>query len=59
MTLGLVRGWGLVAPRWLPPMGRRPVRAEAAVTVALLGAPIMTAATVSHLMIWDTVVQAT
>lgn len=57
MTLGLVRGWGLVAPRWLPFVGGSPVRAGAAVTVALLGALIMTAATVSHLMIWDTVVQ--
>ncbi|MFF1379924.1 hypothetical protein [Streptomyces sp. NPDC058308] len=38
MTLGLVRGWGEVVPRWIPVIGGRPVRPLAAVVPALSGA---------------------
>ncbi|MEV4443715.1 hypothetical protein AB0K09_32960, partial [Streptomyces sp. NPDC049577] len=38
LTLGLVRGWGEVVPRWIPLLGGRPVRPLAAVVPALLGA---------------------
>ncbi|MFJ3928179.1 hypothetical protein [Streptomyces sp. NPDC090022] len=57
LTLGLVRDWGLVAPRRLPFIGGRPVRTGAAVTAALLGALVLTAVTVSQLILWDTVDQ--
>lgn len=42
MTMGLVREWGLVAPRWIPFMGGRPVNPKAAVTAASIGAGILT-----------------
>lgn len=37
LTLGLVRGWGEVFPRWLPLLGGRPVAARAATAAALAG----------------------
>ncbi|MFD8753735.1 hypothetical protein ACFV0O_22575 [Kitasatospora sp. NPDC059577] len=43
LTLGLVRPWGLVAPRWIPLIGGRRVRPLAAVVPALLGSVILTA----------------
>ncbi|MFD0279803.1 hypothetical protein ACFVHB_38745 [Kitasatospora sp. NPDC127111] len=55
MTLGLVRPWGEVVPRWIPLIGGRPVRTWAAVTAALLGAAFMTALTVSQAIVWDSV----
>ncbi|MFD5203521.1 hypothetical protein ACFWM7_25995 [Streptomyces sp. NPDC058375] len=57
LTLGLVSKWGLVAPRWLPFIGGRPVRPMAAVIPAALGALILTLVTFSQLMIWDSVDQ--
>ncbi|MCY0920165.1 hypothetical protein ACFWBH_07825 [Streptomyces sp. NPDC059999] len=57
LTLGLVRDWGLVAPRWLPVIGGKPVRTWAAAGVALVGALAMTAITLSQLLVWDTVDQ--
>ncbi|MFF3113813.1 hypothetical protein ACFVSN_32060 [Kitasatospora sp. NPDC057904] len=42
LTLGLVRPWGLVAPRWVPLLGGRRVRPLAAVVPALLGSAILT-----------------
>ncbi|MGW1172116.1 hypothetical protein ACWD4P_00165 [Kitasatospora sp. NPDC002543] len=42
LTLGLVRPWGLVAPRWIPLIGGRRVRPLAAVVPALLGAVVLT-----------------
>lgn len=38
LTLGLVRPWGEVVPRWIPLLGGRPVRPLAAVVPAALGA---------------------
>ncbi|GAA3980880.1 hypothetical protein GCM10023085_73990 [Actinomadura viridis] len=38
LTLGLVRPWGEVFPRWIPFLGGRPVPVMAAVTAASLGA---------------------
>lgn len=43
LTLGLVRPWGLVAPRWIPLIGGRRVRPLAAIVPALLGSAILTA----------------
>lgn len=41
LTLGLVRPWGEVAPRWLPLIGGRRVRTLAAVIPALFGAAVL------------------
>ncbi|MEV8568287.1 hypothetical protein AB0436_22375 [Streptomyces sp. NPDC051322] len=41
LTLGLVRPWGEVAPRWLPLIGGRRVQRLAAVIPALLGATVL------------------
>ncbi|MFF3668361.1 hypothetical protein [Microtetraspora malaysiensis] len=41
MTLGLVRPWGEVAPRWIPFVGGRRVRPAAAVTAACVGAALI------------------
>ncbi|MEU6595155.1 hypothetical protein ABZ923_39165 [Streptomyces sp. NPDC046881] len=54
LTLGLVRPWGEVAPRWLPFIGGRPVRTLAAAVPALLGAAVLGAVAV-----WFTCTQAT
>ncbi|MEU2800531.1 MULTISPECIES: hypothetical protein [unclassified Streptomyces] len=59
LTLGLISKWGLIAPRWLPFIGGRPVRPMAAVVPAALGALILTVVTFSQLMIWDSVDQDT
>ncbi|MGK5729766.1 hypothetical protein [Streptomyces sp. URMC 124] len=42
LTLGLVRSWGDVVPRWIPLLGGRTVRPLAAVVPALLGATALT-----------------
>ncbi|MGW3231433.1 hypothetical protein [Kitasatospora sp. NPDC001095] len=42
LTLGLVRPWGLVAPRWIPLIGGRRVRPLAATVPALLGSVVLT-----------------
>lgn len=55
LTLGLVSNWGLVAPRWLPFIGGRPVRTWAAVAPAALGAVILTVVTISQYLVWDEV----
>ncbi|WAL68994.1 hypothetical protein ORV05_14870 [Amycolatopsis cynarae] len=41
LTLGLVRPWGEIAPRWLPLIGGRRVPTLAAVIPALLGAAML------------------
>ncbi|AQS65923.1 hypothetical protein [Streptomyces pactum] len=43
LTLGLVRPWGEVVPRWIPLVGGRPVPVLAAVLPAGLGAVVLTA----------------
>ncbi|MEU1686350.1 hypothetical protein [Micromonospora sp. NPDC005707] len=42
LALGLVRPWGEVFPRWLPPVGGRRVPPPFAVTVATVGAVALT-----------------
>ncbi len=42
LTIGLVRGWGEVAPAWIPVIGGRRVRPLAAVVPAVLGGLILT-----------------
>ncbi|MFK0188200.1 hypothetical protein ACIQV1_28760 [Streptomyces rubiginosohelvolus] len=42
LTIGLVRGWGEVAPAWIPLIGGRRVRPMAAVVPAVLGGLILT-----------------
>ena len=41
MTMGLVRQWGITAPRWIPFMGGKRVNPKAAVTAASIGAGIL------------------
>lgn len=42
LTIGLVRPWGEVVPRWIPLIGGRAVRLMAAVVPAALGAAALT-----------------
>jgi len=41
LTLGLVRPWGEVVPRWLPVVGGRPVPVRGATIVATVGATLI------------------
>ncbi|MEV6912153.1 hypothetical protein [Amycolatopsis sp. NPDC051071] len=43
LAIGLVRGWGEVAPRWIPFIGGKPVRPMAAVVPAIVGGLVLTA----------------
>ncbi|MEV7187081.1 hypothetical protein [Kitasatospora sp. NPDC093102] len=43
LTLGLVRPWGLIAPRWIPLIGGRRVQPLAAILPAMLGSVVLTA----------------
>ncbi|GAA4902095.1 hypothetical protein LX16_0306 [Stackebrandtia albiflava] len=49
MSIGLVRPWGEVAPRWIPGLGGRPVRPLAAVVTAYTGAGL-----VGLIVVWGT-----
>ncbi|MER6359544.1 hypothetical protein [Kitasatospora sp. NPDC001527] len=42
LTLGLVRPWGEVVPRWIPFLGGRAVRPLAAIVPAALGSAVLT-----------------
>ena len=42
LAIGLVRGWGEVAPSWIPVIGGRPVRPLAAFIPAVVGGLILT-----------------
>lgn len=42
LTIGLVRPWGEVAPRWIPLIGGRKVRPLAAIVPAALGSAVLT-----------------
>lgn len=55
LTIGLVRPWGDVPPRWIPVLGGRRVNARVATTVALLGAAVLTLVCWSQLFAWFTV----
>ncbi|MEW2220227.1 hypothetical protein AB0939_13135 [Streptomyces sp. NPDC006990] len=52
LTLGLVRSWGEVWPRWLPFLGGRPVPVWAAVGPAAFGA--MACSVYGVLLLWTT-----
>lgn len=54
LTLGLVRPWGEVVPRWLPVLGGRRIPVLAAVVPAGLGAVAVTWVTVSSAFLWST-----
>lgn len=54
LTLGLVRPWGEVVPRWIPVLGGRAIPTAAAVVPASLGAVAVTWITVSSAFLWDT-----
>ena len=53
LTLGLVRGWGEVWPRWVPVLGGRRVRPLAAVVPALLGGVVVTCLFTTMAWQWD------
>lgn len=52
LTLGLVQGWGEVAPRWLPLIGGRRIPVLAAVIPAGLGAIAVTTITTTAALGW-------
>jgi hypothetical protein len=52
LTLGLVRPWGEVFPRWMPVVGGRRVPTTAAVTAAGLGALAVTWIVVTMALSW-------
>jgi hypothetical protein len=54
LTLGLVKPWGEVVPRWIPVLGGRRVPTVAAVAAAGLGAVAVTWITVSSAFLWNT-----
>jgi hypothetical protein len=54
LTLGLVKPWGEVLPRWIPVLGGRPIPVLAAVAPASLGAVAVTWITVSSAFLWST-----
>ncbi len=41
LTIGLVRGWGEVVPRWIPLVGGKPVPVRGATIAALIGAMLI------------------
>ncbi|GHC71994.1 hypothetical protein [Streptomyces cinnamoneus] len=53
LTLGLVRPWGEVFPRWFPLIGGRRVPISFAVTLAGLGASVLVFLTVSGALNWN------
>jgi hypothetical protein len=52
LTLGLVRSWGEIAPRWLPLIGGRRIPPMAAVIPAAAGAVAVTAITITATLGW-------
>lgn len=52
LTLGLVRPWGEVLPRWVPWAGGRVVPVAAAVVPAVLGVLAVTAFTTASALVW-------
>jgi hypothetical protein len=52
LTLGLVRPWGEVVPRWIPLVGGRPIPTLAAVVPAGLGAAAVTWIMMSAALRW-------
>jgi hypothetical protein len=52
LTLGLVRPWGEVVPRWVPWVGGRVVPVRAAVAAGALGAVAVTVVSVVSAAVW-------
>ncbi|WP_018654428.1 hypothetical protein [Actinomadura flavalba] len=59
LCLGLVRGWGEVAPAWLPLIGGKPIRPSAAIIPATIGGLVMTAVSVMMVLTWNGVIEGT
>ncbi|MFF0745709.1 hypothetical protein ACFYVL_35485 [Streptomyces sp. NPDC004111] len=55
LTLGLVRRWGEVLPRWVPWLGGRTIPTAAAMVPALAGALVVTLVTVLGALEWNAV----
>jgi len=55
LTVGLVRPWGEVLPRWIPRVGGHPVRPRLVALCALLGAVIVTAISVQVVLSWPAI----
>lgn len=55
LTVGLVRSWGEVTPRWLPIVGGKPLSPRVVVGVAASGAVAVTMLGVSQLVMWFTI----
>jgi hypothetical protein len=53
LTLGFVKPWGLRAPRWLPLVGGRRVRAAAAILPATLASVFLTVTCVTSAFRWS------
>ncbi|GCE02014.1 hypothetical protein [Embleya hyalina] len=53
LTLGLVRRWGEVVPRWIPYLGGRPINRWAATIPALLGAAVLCTVGVIGTLTWN------
>jgi hypothetical protein len=59
LTLGLVRPWGEVAPRWIPVLGGRRMRPRIVVAVAGTGAVLLTLIMLSQLIVWQMIDEST
>ncbi|MCT4357113.1 hypothetical protein M5362_28765 [Streptomyces sp. Je 1-79] len=53
LTLGLVRPWGRVVPRWVPVIGGRTVRPLAVIIPATLGALVLTVGGILGVLGWN------
>ena len=52
LTVGLVRPWGVVYPRWLPSLGGRHVRPRTAIVPSVLVSVLVTSAGLMYLRWW-------
>ncbi|MEQ3553910.1 hypothetical protein WIS52_25835 [Pseudonocardia nematodicida] len=59
LTVGLVRPWGEVAPRWIPFMGGRRMRPRVVVAVAGTGAVLLILITLSQFVVWQMIDEST
>jgi len=59
LSLGLVRPWGEVLPRWIPRVGGRPLRPRIVVAVAGSGAVLLTLIMVSQAIVWQMIDEST
>ncbi|GAA2630005.1 hypothetical protein SMC26_15760 [Actinomadura fulvescens] len=56
---GLVRGWGEVAPAWIPVIGGKRIRPAAVIVPAAVGGLVMTAVSVMMALSWIGVIDGT